>query len=74
MREDPQMDADKRRIVATRRSTARIVQVMEDSRWRCLPEWLRRLRLLLLEISRPTQRLDAGFGERDGKVNGTVAL
>ena len=28
----------------------------------------------LLKIPRPTQRLDAGFGERDRKVNGAVAL
>ena len=63
MREDPQMDADGRRIVEIRRSIARIVQIMEDARFRCLPEWLRRLRLLLLKIPRPTQRFDAGFGE-----------
>ena len=74
MREDPQMDADGRRIVEIRRSIARIVQIMEDSRWRCLPEWLRRLRPLLLKIPCPPQRLDAGFGERDGEVNGAVAL
>ena len=40
----------------------------------CLSEWLRRLPLSLLKISRPTQRLDAGLGERDGEVNGAVAL